>query len=101
MAKVSIIHREKKREQTVKKYAAKRAELKKQLKDPKLSDEEIELVRKKFNALPRNASPVRLRNRCRLTGRPHGFYRKFGLSRNKLREAAMRGDIPGLVKASW
>jgi len=101
MAKVSIIHREKKREQTVKKYAVKRAELKKKLKDPTLSEEEIDAVRKKFNALPRNSSPIRLRNRCRLTGRPHGYYRKFGLARSKLREAAMRGDIPGLVKASW
>ena len=62
---------------------------------------ELEEARKKFNALPRNASPCRLRNRCRATGRPHGYYRKFGLSRTKLREAAMRGDIPGLVKASW
>lgn len=101
MAKISIIHREKKRERTVAKYAAKRAELKRKLKDPNISDEEKEEVRKKFNALPRNASPCRLRNRCRLTGRPHGYYRKFGLSRTKLREAAMRGDIPGLVKASW
>ncbi|NOZ53659.1 MAG: 30S ribosomal protein S14 [Gammaproteobacteria bacterium] len=101
MAKVSIIHREKKRERTVQKYAAKRAELKQMLKDPKLDDEALEAVRKKFNALPRNASPCRLRNRCRLTGRPHGYYRKFGLARTKLREAAMRGDIPGLVKASW
>jgi len=101
MAKLSIIEREKKRERTVTKYAAKRAELKRKLKDPNVSDEEKEALRKKFNALPRNASPCRLRNRCRLTGRPHGFYRKFGLSRTKLREAAMRGDIPGLVKASW
>lgn len=101
MAKISIIHREKKRERTVAKYAAKRAEMKRKLKDPNISDEEKEEVRKKFNALPRNASPCRLRNRCRLTGRPHGYYRKFGLSRTKLREAAMRGDIPGLVKASW
>ena len=66
-----------------------------------LVEEELEEARKKFNALPRNASPCRLRNRCRVTGRPHGYYRKFGLSRTKLREAAMRGDIPGLVKASW
>ena len=101
MAKLSIIEREKKRERMVKKYAAKRAELKRKLSDPKLSAEEKEAVRKKFNALPRNASPIRLRNRCQLTGRPHGYYRKFGLSRTKLREAAMRGDVPGLVKASW
>ena len=101
MAKISIIEREKKRERTVAKYAAKRAELKRKLKDQSLSEEEREEARKKFNALPRNASPCRLRNRCRVTGRPHGYYRKFGLSRTKLREAAMRGDIPGLVKASW
>ncbi|KPJ93523.1 MAG: 30S ribosomal protein S14 [Gammaproteobacteria bacterium SG8_15] len=101
MAKLSIIEREKKRERTVAKYAAKRAELKRKLKDPNVTDEEKEELRKKFNALPRNASPCRLRNRCRLTGRPHGYYRKFGLARTKVREAAMRGDIPGLVKASW
>lgn len=101
MAKISIIEREKKRQRTVAKYAAKRAELKRKLKDPKIGEEERDELRKKFNALPRNASPCRLRNRCRLTGRPHGYYRKFGLGRTKLREAAMRGDIPGLVKASW
>lgn len=101
MAKNSIIEREKRRERTVAKYAAKRAEMKRKLKDPNLDEDERDEVRKKFNALPRNASPCRLRNRCRLTGRPHGYYRKFGLSRTKLREAAMRGDIPGLVKASW
>lgn len=101
MAKISIVEREKRRERTVAKYAAKRAELKRKLKDPNVSEEERDEARKKFNALPRNASPCRLRNRCRLTGRPHGYYRKFGLSRTKLREAAMRGDIPGLVKASW
>ena len=101
MAKISIIEREKKRERTVAKYAAKRDELKRKLKDQSLSEDEREEARKKFNALPRNASPCRLRNRCRVTGRPHGYYRKFGLSRTKLREAAMRGDIPGLVKASW
>ena len=101
MAKTSIIEREKKRERTVAKYATKRAELKRMLKDPNVSDDDKETARRKFNALPRNASPCRLRNRCRLTGRPHGYYRKFGLSRTKLREAAMRGDIPGLVKSSW
>ena len=101
MAKLSIIEREKKREQTVAKYAAKRTELKRKLKDPNISDDERDELRRKFNALPRNSSPCRLRNRCRLTGRPHGYYRKFGLARTKLREAAMRGDIPGLVKASW
>ena len=101
MAKRSIINRELKRERTVKKYAAKRAELKSKLKSSDLSSEEREELQKKFQSLPRNASPCRLRNRCRATGRPHGFYRKFGLSRTKLREAAMRGDVPGLVKASW
>lgn len=101
MAKQSIINRELKRARTVKKYAAKRAELKAKLKDSNLSAEERADVQKKFQSLPRNASPCRQRNRCRLTGRPHGYYRKFGLSRTKLREAAMRGDIPGLVKASW
>jgi small subunit ribosomal protein S14 len=101
MAKISIMEREKKRERTVAKYATKRAELKRKLKDPNIGEEERDELRKKFNALPRNASPCRLRNRCRLTGRPHGYYRKFGLGRTKLREAAMRGDIPGLVKASW
>lgn len=101
MAKVSTINRELKRARLVKKYAAKRAALKAQLKDPSLSYEEKEEVRKKFQSLPRDSSPCRQRNRCRLTGRPHGYYRKFGLSRTKLREAAMRGDIPGLVKASW
>jgi small subunit ribosomal protein S14 len=101
MAKKSIINRELKRTRTVAKYAAKRAELKAQLKDENLSDEDRAEAQRKFQSLPRNASPCRQRNRCRETGRPHGYYRKFGLSRTKLREAAMRGDIPGLVKASW
>ena len=101
MAKTSMIYREVHRARTVKKYAAKRAELKKKLKDPNLSFEEKAELQRKFQSLPRNASPCRLRNRCGLSGRPHGVYRKFGLGRNKLREAAMRGDIPGLVKASW
>ena len=101
MAKQSIINRELKRTRTVAKYAAKRAALKAQLKDPNLSGEEKEKAQRDFQSLPRNASPCRQRNRCRITGRPHGYYRKFGLSRTKLREAAMRGDIPGLTKASW
>ncbi len=101
MARLAIINRELKRINTVKKYAAKRAGLKAIISNMKLSDEEREAAQLEFHALPRNASPSRLRNRCRITGRPHGFYRKFGLSRNKLREAAMRGDVPGLVKASW
>jgi len=101
MAKKCMVNRETKRLQIVEKFAAKRAELKKKMMDPSLSMEEREVAQRKFHALPRDASPCRMRNRCRLTGRPHGVYRKFGLGRNKLREAAMRGDIPGLVKASW
>jgi len=101
MAKTSIINRELKRVRTVEKFAAKRAELKAKLKDPNLSDDERAETRRKFHSMPRDASPTRLRKRCRLTGRPHGVYRKFGLARSKLREAAMRGDVPGLVKASW
>ncbi|MDH3412043.1 MAG: 30S ribosomal protein S14 [Gammaproteobacteria bacterium] len=101
MARLAIINREAKRNKLVRKYARKRAELKKKLLDPALSSEERQVVSKNLQKLPKNSSPVRLQNRCRLTGRPHGFYRKFGLSRNKLREAAMRGDVPGLVKASW
>ena len=101
MAKVSMINREHKRSRLVKKYAARRAELKVQVIDMSLSDEERKAAREKLSMLPRDSSPVRQRNRCALTGRPHGYYRKFGLSRNKLREAAMRGDVPGLVKASW
>ena len=101
MAKNSMIAREEKRARTVKRYAAKRAELKAIIKSPNSSDEERYNAQLRLQALPRDASPSRQRNRCRLTGRPHGYYRKFGLSRNKLREAAMRGDVPGLVKASW
>jgi small subunit ribosomal protein S14 len=101
MAKTSIINREQKRNRIVKKYAAKRAELKAKMKNQNLSTDEMADVRRQFQSLPRDASPSRLRNRCQQTGRPHGYYRKFGLSRTKLREAAMRGDIPGLVKASW
>lgn len=101
MAKTSMIQREIKRAKTVKKYAAKRAALKAILADVNKSDEERYEAQLKLQALPRNASPCRQRNRCRLTGRPHGYYRKFGLSRNKLREHAMAGNVPGLVKASW
>ena len=101
MAKNSMIAREEKRSRTVRKYAVKRAELKAIIKSPNSSDEERYNAQLKLQALPRDASPSRQRNRCRVTGRPHGYYRKFGLSRNKLREAAMRGDVPGLVKASW
>ncbi|MDW3094126.1 MAG: 30S ribosomal protein S14 [Gammaproteobacteria bacterium] len=101
MAKQSMVQREKKRTRTVAKYAKKRAELKAIIKSATADYEEKELAALKLQKLPRNAMPVRQRNRCNITGRPHGFYRKFGLGRNKLREAAMRGDIPGLVKASW
>ena len=101
MAKKSMIMRERKRAATVKRYAARRAEYKRVIRDPNSTDGERELAQLKLQALPRNASPVRLRNRCAVSGRPKGFYRKFGLGRNKLREAAMRGEIPGLYKASW
>ncbi|MEE9343140.1 MAG: 30S ribosomal protein S14 [Gammaproteobacteria bacterium] len=101
MAKVSMIQREFKRAKMVSKYAKKRASLKEIIRDLNNSDEERYIAQNKLQALPRDSSPVRKRNRCRITGRPHGYYRKFGLSRNKLREAAMRGDVPGLVKASW
>jgi small subunit ribosomal protein S14 len=101
MAKNSMIARERKRNRLVKKYAVKRAELKAVISSATSSDEDRYAAQLKLQALPRDASPSRQRNRCRVTGRPHGYYRKFGLSRNKLREAAMRGDIPGLVKASW
>lgn len=101
MAKKSMIARETKRARTVARLAAKRAALKATIKSVDASDEERYQAQLKLQTLPRDASPSRQRNRCRMTGRPHGYYRKFGLSRNKLREAAMRGDIPGLVKASW
>ena len=101
MAKLSMINRERKRANMVVKYAKKRAELKKVIRDMSLSEQERQEARIKLNKMPRDASPSRMRNRCALTGRPHGFYRKFGLGRNMLREAAMRGDVPGLVKASW
>ena len=101
MAKVSMIQREKKRAKLVVKYAAKRAEIKAQMKNPDLGMDELETLVVKLQKLPRDSSPVRQRNRCEITGRPHGYYRKFGLGRNKLREAAMRGDVPGLRKASW
>jgi small subunit ribosomal protein S14 len=101
MAKTSMIAREDKRARTVAKYAAKRAALKAVIADPKASDEEKWAAQIKLQQQPRDASKIRQHNRCALTGRPHGVYRKFGLGRNKLREAAMRGDVPGLVKASW
>jgi small subunit ribosomal protein S14 len=101
MAKISMIQREKRRQKTVAKYAKKREDLRNAARDVNLSEEERWDAQMKLQALPRNSSPVRLQNRCELTGRPHGVYRRFGLGRNKLREAAMRGDIPGLVKSSW
>ncbi|MCS2610323.1 30S ribosomal protein S14 [Halomonas dongshanensis] len=101
MAKKSMIEREQKRAELVEKYAAKRAELKAIISDVNTSDEERFEATLKLQQLPRDSSPVRQRNRCRVTGRPHGFYNKFGLGRNKLREAAMRGDVPGLKKSSW
>nr|WP_299246217.1 30S ribosomal protein S14 [uncultured Halomonas sp.] len=101
MAKKSMIERELKRAKLVEKYAAKRAELKAIIHDVNASDEEHFDAQLKLQSLPRDSSPVRRTNRCRITGRPHGFYNKFGLGRNKLREAAMRGDVPGLKKSSW
>jgi small subunit ribosomal protein S14 len=101
MAKTSLINRDLKRRETVKKYAAKRAELNAVVNNVKLSDEERYAARVKLQQLPRDSSPVRLRNRCALTGRPRGTYRKFGLGRSKLRDLAMRGEIPGMTKASW
>jgi small subunit ribosomal protein S14 len=101
MAKISMVEREKRRARMVKQYAAKRVALKAIAKNPDNTYEQRHEAMIKLQKLPRNSSPVRQRNRCCITGRPHGYYRKFGLGRNKLREAAMRGDIPGLVKASW
>ncbi|MDO9598513.1 MAG: 30S ribosomal protein S14 [Azoarcus sp.] len=101
MAKLALINREEKRRKTVEKYAAKRAALNAQINDLKLSEEERMTARLSLQQLPRNASPVRARNRCSLTGRPRGVFRKFGLCRNKLREIAFRGEVPGMTKASW
>ncbi|MDR1462056.1 MAG: 30S ribosomal protein S14 [Azoarcus sp.] len=101
MAKLALINREDKRRKLVAKFAAKRAALVAQIKDMKLSDEDRMAARLALQQLPRNASPVRSRNRCSLTGRPRGVFRKFGLCRNKLREIAFRGEVPGMTKASW
>ena len=101
MAKRSMIERNNRRLRAVKKYARKRAELREIIRSPRSTDEEKSAAQQKLQALPRDSNPVRLRNRCAITGRPHGFYRKFGLARNKLRETTMRGEIPGLSKASW
>ena len=101
MARQSIVNREKKRRNTVQKFAARRAELKAIMASSSASDEEKAQAREKFQKLPRDSSPVRLRNRCALTGRPRGVFKKFGLARGKLREIALRGEIPGVIKASW
>ena len=101
MAKKSMIQRELKRAKLVAKYAEKRKELKAIIRNVNSTDDERRVAQAKLNAMPRDASPTRQRNRCSITGRPHGVYRKFGLGRNKLREGAMKGEIPGLTKASW
>jgi small subunit ribosomal protein S14 len=101
MAKTAVVNRDKKRRETVKKFAARRKELLEILSDQKLPPEERYAAREKLQKLPRDASPVRLRNRCALTGRPRGVYRKFGLARGKLRIIALHGEIPGVIKASW
>jgi small subunit ribosomal protein S14 len=101
MAKLALINRNEKRRKTIEKYAAKRAELQAVFNDVNASEEDRDAARAKYQALPRNSSPVRLRNRCQLTGRPRGVYRKFGLSRSKLRDFVMRGEVPGMTKASW
>ena len=101
MAKLASINRDLKRAALVRKYAKKRAELQATIADQSLSEEDRYQARLKLQQLPRNANPTRLRNRCEITGRPRGVYRKFGLGRNKLRDAAMKGEVPGIVKASW
>ncbi len=101
MAKLALKLRNQKRHETVAKFKARRAELFEIINDSRASDEARDEARAKLQKLPRDASPVRLRNRCALTGRPRGVYRKFGLGRNKLRELAMRGEVPGIIKASW
>jgi len=101
MAKLALINRDAKRRALVKKYARKREALQAVIDNPKISDEDRFAARLKLQQLPRNSNPTRVRNRCAITGRPRGYFRKFGLGRNKLREFAMRGEIPGIVKASW
>jgi small subunit ribosomal protein S14 len=101
MAKLAVKNRDQKRRKTVEKFKAKRRALLEVLSTVSSSDEEKDAAREKLQKLPRNASPTRLRNRCAITGRPRGVYRKFGLGRNKLRELAMRGEVPGVIKASW
>ena len=101
MAKLAVINRQAKREAMVKKYAERRKQLRAIIQDPKATDDARDEARAKIQAMPRDASPVRLRNRCAMTGRPRGTFRKFGLARNKIRELAFKGDIPGVIKASW
>jgi small subunit ribosomal protein S14 len=101
MAKLAVVNRDAKRRKIVAKFAARRAALFEIINDTKRSDEDRQEAREKLQELPRDSSPVRLRNRCRITGRPRGVFRKFGLARNKLREIALRGEIPGVIKASW
>ena len=101
MAKLALINRDKKRRETVSKFKAKRIALLETINNQKASDEDRDAARVKLQLLPRNASPVRLRNRCSITGRPRGVYRKFGLGRSKLRDFIMRGEVPGVIKASW
>jgi small subunit ribosomal protein S14 len=101
MAKLALKLRDQKRRRTVEKFKAKRAALFELLHDSRVSDEDKEAARAKLQKLPRDASPVRLRNRCSLTGRPRGVYRMFGLGRNKLRDLALKGEVPGIIKASW
>jgi small subunit ribosomal protein S14 len=101
MAKLSVVLREKKRRQTVAKFKARRQALLEVIRNAKAADEDRDAARAKLQKLPRNASPSRLRNRCAITGRPRGVYRKFGLGRSKLRDLAMRGEVPGVIKASW
>ena len=101
MAKLAVINRDKKRRETVKKFKARRTALLETINNQKASDEDRDAARAKLQQLPRDASPVRLRNRCSITGRPRGVYRKFGLGRSKLRDFIMRGEVPGVIKASW
>jgi small subunit ribosomal protein S14 len=101
MAKLAVVLRQKKRVKTVAKYKARRTQLLEVIYDSRATEEAKEAARAKLQKLPRDASPVRLRNRCALTGRPRGVYRKFGLGRNKLRDLALKGEIPGIIKASW
>jgi small subunit ribosomal protein S14 len=101
MAKLALKLRDQKRRRTVEKFKVRRAALLEVMRDSRATDEAKEAARDKLQKLPRDASPVRLRNRCALTGRPRGVYRKFGLGRNKLRELALRGEVPGVIKASW